>query len=279
MNCAARLVRGFKASVLPDAATPLRYRLANNSLPVVQMPDDKTHSLREKPGMSASKLADYMAASEQARRSILRGCKFRPIARIVQHQAAKESIADSLSRPDFDQSLLDAKIDALRSGLQASDFDNEVAEHNADYIERFLETRPELPARASEVGKAGKMTPLDVDGFSLSFNPDLVLRRINRRNTPKMGVVFFRYGKNKPISDEVGCWQSAISFGYLDTKLKQGLSEIDPEKELCATLDMWSGKCHPAPGNSIYRFNEIKAACAGIVERWEQIAPPENAVF
>lgn len=243
------------------------------------MAEDKTHSLREKPGMSASKLADYMAASEQARRSILKGCKYRPIARVVQHQVAKESIADSLSSAEFDAGALEVRVEILRNGLHGSDFDNEVAEHNADYIERFLEMKPELPKRVKEVIKAGKMPPLDLDGFALSFAPDLILKRTNQRNVPKVGVAFLRYGKNKPISDEVGCWQGAISFGYLDTKLKQGASETDPEKELCVTLDVWSGKCHPAPGNAIYRFNEVRAACVGIVERWGQIPPPDGAVF
>jgi hypothetical protein len=243
------------------------------------MAEDKTHSLREKPGMSANKLADYMAASEQARRSILRSCKYRPIARVVQHHVARESIADSLSSGDFGARMLEARVEILRNGLHGSDFDNEVAEHNADYIERFLAMNPQLPPRAKEVTKAGKMPPLDLDGFTLAFNPDLILKRINQRNVPKVGVAFFRYGKNKPISDEVGCWQGAISFGYLDTKLKQGVIETDPEKELCVTLDVWSGKSHPAPGNAIYRFNEVRAACAGIVERWAQIAPPEGAVY
>lgn len=243
------------------------------------MADDKTHSLREKPGMSASKLADYMAASEQARRSILRGCKYRPIARVVQHQAAKESIAAFLSSGDLTAGMLEERAEILRNGLHGTDFDNEVAEHNADYIERFLEMLPKLPTKAKEISKAGKMPPLDLDGFSLSFSPDLILKRTNQRNVAKMGVAFLRYGKNKTLSDEVGCWQGAISFGYLDTKLKQGTVETDPEKDLCVTLDVWSGKCHPAPGNAIYRFNEVRAACAGIVERWAQIAAPDGAVY
>lgn len=243
------------------------------------MAEEKTHSLREKPGMSANKLADYMAASEQARRSILRSCKYRPIARVVQHQVARESIADSLSSAEFGAGMLEARVELLRNGLHGSTFDNEVAEHNADYIERFLEMKPQLPARAQEVNKAGKMPPLALDGFTLSFAPDLILKRVNLRNVPKIGVAFFRYGKNKPLSDEAACWQGAISFGYLDTKLKQGSGDTDPEKELCATLCVWTGKCHPAPGNAIYRFNEVRAACAGIVERWGQIAPPDNAVF
>ena len=239
----------------------------------------KTHDLREKPGMSANRLADYMAASEQARRSILRGCKFRPRARVIQHQDAKESISVWLSSGETDVGLLEARSETLRNGLQGSDFDNDVAEHNADYIDRFLETKPSLPSKAQEIGRAGKMPALDLEGFSLSFSPDLILRRINRRNVPKMGVAFFRYAKGKSISAEVGCWQGAISVGYLTTKLKQGLGDIDPEGDLCATVDMWSGHCHAAPGNAIYRFNEVRAASAGIVERWGQIAPPDNAVF
>jgi hypothetical protein len=154
-----------------------------------------------------------------------------------------------------------------------------VAEHNADYIDRFLEMLPKLPPKAQEISLAGKMLPLDLDGFSLSFSPDLILKRTNQRNVAKIGVAFLRYGKNKVISGDVGCWQGAIAFGYLDTKLKQGLVDTDPEKDLCVTLDVWSGKCHPAPGNAIYRFNEVRAACAGIVERWSQIPAPEGAVF
>lgn len=239
----------------------------------------KTHDLREKPGMSANRLADYMAASEQARRSILRACKFRPRARLIQHQDAKESISSWLSSGDSDVAALEARSEMLRNGLQGSDFDNDVAEHNADYIDRFIEMMPSLPTKAQEIGKAGKMPALDLGGFALSFTPDLILRRINRRNVPKLGVGFFRYAKGKPISSEACCWQGAISMGYLTTKLKQGLGDVDPEGDLCVTIDMWSGQSHAAPSNANYRFNEVRAACAGIVERWGQIAPPENAIY
>jgi len=239
----------------------------------------KTHDTRSRPGMSANRLADYMAASEQTRRTILRGCKYPPKARVIQHRDAKESIADSLSSDMFDEEALRTRIEILRNGMQGSDFDNDVAEHNADYIERFLENRPTLPARVQSVMKAGNMPGLDLNGFWLTFSPDLILRRINRRNTPKMGVAFFRYAKGKAIPAEVACWQGAISMGYLTTKLEQGMADTDPERELCLAIDMWSGECHPAPSNAVYRFNEIRAACAGIVERWDQILPPENAVL
>lgn len=243
------------------------------------MTEQKTHDVRHNPGMSANRLADYMAASEQAKRSILRGCKYRPRARVIQHLDARESISEWLSSGASSADQLQDRMEILRNGLQGSDFDNDVAEHNADYIERFLEVRPMLPATAQEVLKPGKMQGLDVNGFWLSFTPDLILRRVNRRNVPKMGVAFFRYAKGKPLDPETACWQGAISMGYLSTKLEQGLAEMDPERELCVAIDIWSGQCHPAPSNAVYRFKEVRAVCAGIVERWDQISPPENAVL
>jgi hypothetical protein len=48
----------------------------------------------------------------------------------------------------------------------------------------------------------------------------------------------------------------------------------------CAlSLDAYAGKTHVAPGNAVYRFNEMKAACADIAERWPVIKPPRNAVL
>lgn len=239
----------------------------------------KTHDLRPNPGMSANRLADYMASSEQARRSLLKGCKYRPRARLIQHQDAKESISEWVSSGAEGDDALQTRMEILRGGLQGSDFDKEVAEHNADYIERFLEVRPPTPAKAQEVISAGRMPALDLNGFSLSFSPDLVLRRVNRRNVTKMGVAFFRYSKNRALNPDAACWQGSISMGYLTTKLKQGLAESDAERDLCVTMDMWSGAKHFAPTNAVYRFNEVRAACAGIVERWDQIAPPAGAVF
>lgn len=229
--------------------------------------------------MSANRLADYMAASEQAKRSILKACKYRPRARVIQHADAKESISDWVSSGGLDEEALKTRVEILRNGLQGSEFDNEVAEHNADYIERFLAVKPSLPPSAQQVLKAGKMPPLDLDGFNLSFSPNLLLRRVNRRNVPKMGVAFFRYSKGKALDPEVACWQGAISMGYLTTKLKQGLIDTDAERDLCVAIDMWSGETHTAPTNAVYRFNEVRAVCAGIVERWNQIPAPEGAVY
>lgn len=241
--------------------------------------EQKTHILRQNPGMSLRMLADYMAASEQAKRSILTKCKFAPKAAVIQHRDAQESISDRLSRLDATDEDVENRIETLRSGLQATPFEIEVAEHNADYLEHFLENRISLPTKAQQILKGDKMPSLMIEGVSISCSPHIILRRTNRRNVPKIGLGFFRYSKGKSLPKDIADWQNAIAFGYLKTKLEQGLAETDPEKELCAVFDIWGARTHVAPNNSVYRFNEVKAACAGIGQRWAQIPPPPNAIF
>ena len=241
--------------------------------------DQKTHTLRQNPGMSIRMLADYMAASEQAKRSILTKCKFAPKAAIIQHRDAQESISDRLSRAGARDEDIEIRIETLRSGLQATPFEVEVAEHNADYLDRFLQNPASVPLKAQEIFKGDRLQALMVEGVSISCTPHIVLKRVNRRNTPKIGLGFFRYSKGRSLPKETADWQNAIAFGYLKTKLEQGLADTDPERDLCVVLDIWGGRTHAAPGNSVYRFNEVKAVCAGIGQRWGQIPPPLNAIF
>ncbi|SEM52855.1 hypothetical protein SAMN05192583_0523 [Sphingomonas gellani] len=239
----------------------------------------KTHSLRVDPGMSIRMLADYMTASEQAKRTLLTRAKYVPIAPTIQHDAARESITTHLSSGAGATDDIKQRIEILKSGLQGSQFEIDKAENNADYLERYLETLPPIPAKAHEVLIGNRMPPLHVEGFAIRCAPDLVFKRVNQRNVAKMGMGFLRYSKGKALPPETACWQGAIAVGYLTTKLQQGLAEIDPDRDLTAVIDVWAGQCYTAPSNSVYRFKEVKAACAGIAQRWKQIPPPPNAVF
>jgi len=60
-------------------------------------------------------LADYMAASEQRRRTIIRGCKYRPIARLVQHDKAKAAVAKFIRDGGEDEKYLIKRAKALRN--------------------------------------------------------------------------------------------------------------------------------------------------------------------
>src|SRR4051794_5504240 len=97
----------------------------------------KTHREVKKPQISGRALADYMDASEQARRTIVRSCKYQPIARVVQHDEAKVAVSKFIRDGKDDVVTLKGKAQELRDRLADSDFDRDLFDHNADYIERF----------------------------------------------------------------------------------------------------------------------------------------------
>ena len=60
--------------------------------------EQKTHREVPEPEISVRHLADFMAASERARRTIVEGCKYRPIARLVQHKEATLAISGAIQK-------------------------------------------------------------------------------------------------------------------------------------------------------------------------------------
>jgi hypothetical protein len=60
--------------------------------------EQKTHQEVKEPEISVRYLADFMAASERKRRSIVEGCKYRPIARLVQHKEAMLAISGAIQK-------------------------------------------------------------------------------------------------------------------------------------------------------------------------------------
>src|SRR4051794_23709849 len=109
----------------------------------------KTHKEVKEPQISARYLADYMAASEKTKRRIVRDCKFQPIARVVQHDEAKIAISKFI-RDGGDIADLEAISEELRDRLADSDFDRDLFDHNADYIDQFIKGWPGigLPKKA-----------------------------------------------------------------------------------------------------------------------------------
>ena len=100
----------------------------------------RTHREVKNPRMSARHLADYMSASETAKRTIVRDCKYQSTARVLQHDEAKLSIGKYF-RSGADATSLRDDARRLRDRIADSDFDRDLFDHNADYIERYADVR------------------------------------------------------------------------------------------------------------------------------------------
>lgn len=237
----------------------------------------KTHTEVKKPSISMARLADYMAASEQTKRSIVQSCKYRSTARVVQHNEAKAVVSSSLRRGPPDAEALLAKAEQIRHKLADDDFDAEVNDHNAGYIERYAKIAAQVTLPKADLAPGEKFTPLMIGGVSVSFYPQLLLQRVSKTNVIKRGALMLRYAKGKSLPADVATWQSAGIFGYLRTLDVADMTEA--EKALCLTLDAHTGQTYEAPSKAIYMFNEMKAACTSIAERWPAIVPPKSAIL
>jgi hypothetical protein len=238
---------------------------------------DKTHRQVKSAQISARFLADYMAGSEQARRTIARGCKYQSKARVIQHDEAKRTVGKFMREGLTHIGTLAAKSEELRNRLADGPFDRDLFDHNADYIDRFA-----LVASKLTLPKADRIAPGPtpaVDLMGVKVTPEIQFRFVRTTSTNKVriGGVMLRYAKGKPLSPTVAAWQSAFLFGYL--KLTNLDESAEAEHKLCLTVDAYTGICYPAPTDAVSRFNNMKAACATIAERWPMIEPPPGAIL
>lgn len=241
------------------------------------MSDKKTHRLVKNPQISARHLADYMAASDLKRRSILVGCKFQTIARVVQHNEAKQSISKFLraDNPEIGDLIEAAK--KLRGRLADDEFDRDVFDHNADYISRFAKVAEIVSLPDAERLPPGKSQPITLGNVKVTADIQMRFRRLTKTNKVKIGAATLRYAKGTALKPANGEWQSAFIMGYLP--LVEVEPQTEPEHKLCITIDAYSGACYPAPTDSVMRFKNMEAACFAIAERWDNIQPPSKAVF
>ena len=236
-----------------------------------------THRHVKTPTVNGRYLSDYMEASERARRTILRGCKYPPIAKLLQHDIAKNFISKMLRSGAPTSDKLSQEATRLRAMMADTPFDRELLDVNADVLAAYALTFD--AGKLSLDGAIAPPTGIKLTIAGVKVNPDvrLGLQRVTKANKVRTGYLTIRYAKGKPLDSKVGMWQSALLLAA--RKLQDQGTEFEPEGALCCTLDAMAGEVIPAPGDAITRFKNMEAACATIAGGWANIEPPEGAIF
>lgn len=237
----------------------------------------KTHVERKQPQISLARLADYMAASEQGKRTIAVSCKYQPIARLIQYNDAKAIISNYIRDENRKIEDLAEKLAILKNKICDDDFTREVRDHNCDFLAKFISLASDIDFKDYTYTRPMKLPKIELNGMPISVAPDVLVSRTNRQNKVMIGAMMLRYSKGRPLNEEIGQYQSAFLFEYFKQPLfgEYGSSE----KRLCITLDAQSGTPHEAPGNATYLYKEMAATCASLVERWPNIKPPKGAIL
>lgn len=242
------------------------------------MTDSKrTHRVVETPKVHGRYLSDYMAASERRRRTIIRDCKYRAIARIVQHDRAKAFITNMLKEGHPTAEKLSTEAQRLAEMMADTPFEREVLDNNSDFLAAFGDAFDMGQFPDGQIVEGPTQFKVSLNGVDVNPDIRLATRRVNKNNRERTGLLTIRYAKGKPLDEEVGRWHSALLFGC--RKLIDSADESAPEQKLCVTLDAQSGRFIPAPGDALSRFKNMEAACASIAERWDSVEPPSNAVL
>jgi hypothetical protein len=254
---------------------------------VPPMPNDAlaapTHGTNAVPQMPAGTLADYMVASETSRRTIVRDCKYSPLGRLIQHAEARATISRFLLTEPPDLAMLQTAAATLRAREVPSDFMCALWAYNAGYIERFASVWPALAWPHAARSPGGALPGFRLNGVQITL--ELAVRldragrldrtgpldRTRRANRLQSGGAMLRYAKDRPLSAEIGAWQSALLLGVLRGQTVDGAT-IDPR--LCLTVDAWAGTTYPAPSDAVRRCGRLAAACASIAEWWDAVPPP-----
>ncbi len=239
--------------------------------------EKKTHRLVKTPQISARYLADYMAATDVARRSILVGSKYQPIARLVQHDEAKMTLSKFFRAENPETDDLIAAALKLRNRMADTPFERDVFDHNADYLDRAAKVVGQIQLPNADVLPTGPAPAIVIETVKVRPDIQFRLRRVTNTNKVKVGGATFRYSKGKALKTDIGEWQSAFLLAYLrHTELE---AEADSERALCLTIDAYSGNVIAAPGDSVNLYKNMVAACAAIAARWDNIQPPANAMI
>jgi hypothetical protein len=219
-----------------------------------------------------------MEAAEIAKRTIVSKCKYRPIARLPQHNEAKSIAGKFIRDRQTDVATLLEQARALRDRLADDTFERDLYDHNADYLERFARIAPRLDLPDADRIAPGRSPSLILNGVKVNVALQFRLRRTTRTNKVRIGAGMLRYAKGSTLNSNVGAWQSALLFGALK-ETEVDLDGSEPELQLCLTIDAYSGSVHPAPSDAVRRYQNMRAACASIAERWPNIPPPTRAVL
>lgn len=242
------------------------------------MSESPTHRWVKTPKVNSRYLSDYMVASERVRRTIIRDCKYRKIARAIQHDRAKAFITNSLRSGSLNSTDLEAEGERLLDMMADTDFERDTLDINGDFLTAYAEVfSMDTFPKTAEISDAPADFKAEISGVEVNADIRFGVQRVTRTNRLRTGLGTIRYAKGKPLDEEVGAYQSSVLFGC--RKMIDVQDDTAPEEKLCLTLDCATGNFIPAPTDATRRFQNMEAACATIAERWDNIEPPENAVL
>lgn len=237
------------------------------------------------PRFTVLELAEYMAADDGPRETILRDMKYERIARSLVYRTLNQAVSGYLVSPTRDGRILAAARATLEAerdaALNPRQRDNFVYELRAlDAFERSANALQLAGLNIERAPHTGHQ--LDIHGLTVNIRPTAHIREMRPRGGSYVGALLIDTAKGiAPRTPEAErrltnamTYAAILLHQYTAAVLTD--SNAKPSPGHSVVFHTHRQERVAAPSNYRRTFRNIEASCRGIVRGWANIVPPAN---
>jgi hypothetical protein len=226
---------------------------------------------RDYPRISVTKLGEYAAANDAARRRRIIMDQKRPKDYIVpMYTEAQGAITDFLVAGTQDDESLFRKVDEFSNAAGGTSWRERKNQVCAEALLTFLAIKDQLDLSGYELLK-GELEPpkLLMQGVSVSVRPEILLTGTTRIGNSLEGAVKLYFSKNHPMSKEAGLYAATTLHHYITEYPRVENSSCD--HRMCYVVDVFGRRVFTAPRSYKQRRASIEASCEEIKRAWPEL--------
>ncbi len=237
------------------------------------------------PRFTVLELAEYMAADDGPRETILRDMKYERIARTLVYRTLNQAVAAYLTSATRDgrilaaaRATLEAERDAAMNPKQRENF---VFELRA--LDAFERSTNALQISGLQIERAPHTGHgVDLQGLHLSCRPTAHIRQVRPRGGSFVGALLIDTAKGIAPRTPAAEARLTNAMTHAAILLHQyaaatlATDDARPSPALSVVFHAHRQERVSAPSNYRRMFRNIEASCRGIVRGWGNITPPAS---
>jgi len=240
----------------------------------------KKYGYNQEPRLSANQLAEYLNATPNRRKGIVRDAKYPKTSIVARYDGAWNAITKYLcndGRPSVD--LVDAmeRQTAREKKPGATPWVQQDARLSIEAIDAFMKSYNKLGlTKLSCKPITGSQPKLSISGVDISVSLNATTHRKETADEPLVGgmILVFSKAEASTAAREQRCRTSAVLATLFAAKHLTASGAVDPK--LCFSLDVFACRMYPAPGSYVKRLSHMEVSCEEVALRWPTIDPPDD---
>jgi len=223
----------------------------------------------ETPKISVNKLGEYIVASPLRQRRILEQLKYPEESKYgsTSHYDARKAIIRYLCG-GFNDKAIHLCIKKLEKAIPKSDHQRNMNLASIDALNKVLNSDA-IDKNISFAAYEGTNPKIDINGVSISVNPDVVVFSSNR-NGISFGALKIHLSKSFTLTEESSKYVAAMLYYFMDNTNCHGITH--PLKATnCISYDVFTNRSVVCPNSTKRRISDIEACCANIASIWDGI--------